>query len=97
MTNQMTIVDILIEGGADIHGIEDCNPFEKKAPYPFATPLYLPIFAADIAMARHGCIKIMQRCLELGADIIRRSHIYEEHFWPKHTTPLLFNLESIEG
>ncbi|KAL2064405.1 hypothetical protein VTL71DRAFT_4899 [Oculimacula yallundae] len=97
LANQIPIVDLLIQRGADIHGTENCNPFKRQWPYPFAKPLHLPIFAAATAMARHGCTKILQRCLDLGSDInyVSRTREYD-YSWPTYTTPLLTYLDSIE-
>jgi len=96
--NKMSIFDVLTERGASIHGTEHCNPFQMQTPYPFRQPVHLPIYAAAIAMAKHGATAMIQRCLDLGAGInfISRNR---EHpaARPVLTTPLLTYLSAIEG
>ncbi|KAK0099542.1 hypothetical protein ONS96_009565 [Cadophora gregata f. sp. sojae] len=97
LENNIQIFDVLIERGADIHGTEKCNPFNKHAPYPFRQPLHLPIYAAAVSMVQHGTTAMMERCLDLGAHInfISRNR---EHPAANAvlTTPLLTYLSAIE-
>ncbi|KAH7348380.1 hypothetical protein BKA65DRAFT_500495 [Rhexocercosporidium sp. MPI-PUGE-AT-0058] len=97
MENRMSIFDVLIQRGANIHGTEMCNPFNKQVPYPFREPLHLPIYAAAVSMAKHGSTLMMQRCIDLGADINYRSLIQAYSYVAVCTTPLLMYISSIEN
>ncbi|KAH7419571.1 ankyrin repeat-containing domain protein [Cadophora sp. MPI-SDFR-AT-0126] len=97
LENRMSIFDVLIEKGADINGTEHCNPFHRQTPYPFRQPLHLPIYAAAISMAKHGMTAMMERCLDLGADInfISRNREHPAAF-AVLTTPILTYLSAIK-
>ncbi|KAG4435176.1 hypothetical protein IFR05_009345 [Cadophora sp. M221] len=98
MENKMSVFDVLIERGADIHGTEKCNPFKKQVPYPFREPLHLPIYAAAVSMAKHGSTAMIQSCLDLGADINYHSHTRaHSSALAVCTTPLLMYLSAIEN
>jgi hypothetical protein len=63
--NSASLFDFLIERGADIDGDDVIEGF-----YP-VEPLHIPVFAAARSMEKHG-LEMMQRCLDLGADISQR-------------------------
>ncbi|PVH80067.1 hypothetical protein DL98DRAFT_210368 [Cadophora sp. DSE1049] len=98
LENKMSIFDVLIERGADIHGTEHCNPFHTQNPYPFRQPLHLPIYAAAVSMAKHETTATMERCLDLGVDInfISRNREHPAAL-AVLTTPLLTYLSAIEA
>ena len=60
--NSIPIFNLLLERGADIHGMEVYRHISCTI------PMHIPIFAAACSISYHGTTT-MQRCLDLGADI----------------------------
>ncbi|TAQ86258.1 hypothetical protein B7494_g5408 [Chlorociboria aeruginascens] len=87
MANSAPLFNLLITYSANIHGKDVCYSHRKVS--------HIPVMAAAEAMPKYGTA-MMQMCLDSGADINRRTTIFNEGSQCYYyTTPLLVYLDSI--
>lgn len=96
--NNEPVFDMLIEKGANIHGPPVEVIWNTPHAYPYSRSSQVPIFAA-VETIGHFETSLLQKCVQLGADINATSWVLPQTDWnyADTTTPLLTYIKIILG